>query len=41
MVEDDAFDLEKALREIHLELDGLNVEATELARVIAKNLEEL
>ena len=40
-VEDDEFDFEEALREIHLELDGLNVEAAELAEVIAKNLEEL
>lgn len=40
-VEDDEFDFEEALREIHLELDGLNTEATELAEVIAKNFEEL
>ena len=40
-VEDDAFDFEEALREIHLELDGLNTEAVELAEVIAKNFEEL
>ncbi len=40
-VEDDEFDFEDALREIHLELDGLNVEAAELAEVIAKNFEEL
>lgn len=40
-VEDDAFDFEEALREIHLELDGLNTEAAELAEVIAKNFEEL
>lgn len=40
-VEDDEFDFEEALREIHLELDGLNTEAAELAEVIAKNFEEL
>lgn len=40
-VEDDEFDFEEALREIHLELDGLNSEAAELAEVIAKNFEEL
>lgn len=40
-VEDDEFNFEEALREIHLELDGLNTEATELAKVIAKNFEEL
>ena len=40
-VEDDEFDFEEALREIHLELDGLNLEAADLAEVIAKNFEEL
>ncbi|MDM7852101.1 class I SAM-dependent DNA methyltransferase [Pseudochrobactrum kiredjianiae] len=40
-VEDDEFDFEETLREIHLELDGLNSEAAELAEVIAKNFEEL
>lgn len=40
-VEEDGFDFEEALREIHLELDGLNLEAAELAEVIAKNFEEL
>lgn len=40
-VEDDEFDFEEALREIHLELEGLNGEAAELAEVIAKNFEEL
>ena len=34
-------DFEEALREIHLELDGLNVEAAELAEVIGRNFEEL
>jgi type I restriction enzyme M protein len=40
-VEDDEFDFEEALREIHLELDRLNAEAAELAEVIAENFEEL
>jgi len=40
-VEDDEFDFEETLREIHLELEGLNTEAAELAEVIAKNFEEL
>lgn len=40
-IEDDEFDFEEVLREIHLELDGLNTEAVELADVIAKNFEEL
>lgn len=40
-VEEDGFDFEEALREIHLELDGLNAEAAELAEVIAQNFEEL
>ena len=40
-VEDDDFDFEEALREIHLELDGLNTEAAELAEVIGRNFEEL
>jgi type I restriction enzyme M protein len=40
-VEDDDFDFEEALRDIHLELDGLNTEAAELAEVIGKNFEEL
>lgn len=40
-VEDEGFDFEEALREIHLELDGLNTEAAEQAEVIARNFEEL
>lgn len=39
--EDDGFDFEEALRDIHVELEGLNSEATELANKIARNLEEL
>ncbi|MBC7737425.1 MAG: SAM-dependent DNA methyltransferase [Candidatus Saccharibacteria bacterium] len=40
-VEDDEFDFEEALREIHLELDGLDTEAAELAEMIGKNFEGL
>lgn len=39
--EDDGFDFEEALRDIHLELEGLNAEAVELAAKIKKNFEEL
>ncbi|ESA35111.1 dna methyltransferase [Leptolyngbya sp. Heron Island J] len=39
--EDEDFDFEEALREIHVELEGLNQEASELAIAIAKNFEEL
>jgi len=39
--EDDGFDFEEALRDIHIELEGLNAEATELAAKIKKNFEEL
>lgn len=39
--EDDDFDFEKALREIHIELAELNKEAEELARTIQENFEEL
>ena len=35
------FDFEEALRDIHIEIDGLNAEAAELAATIKKNLEEL
>ena len=35
------FDFEEALRSIHIDLKGLNEEATNLAARIAKNLEEL
>ena len=40
-VEDEDFDFEEVLRGIHLELEGLNAEAGELAGVIARNFEEL
>jgi type I restriction enzyme M protein len=39
--EDDGFDFEETLRDIHIELEGLNAEATELAAKIKKNFEEL
>ena len=39
--EDDGFDFEEALRDIHIELEGLNAEAIELAAKIKKNFEEL
>jgi type I restriction-modification system DNA methylase subunit len=39
--EDDAFDFEEALREIHIEFEGLNAEAAELAARISKNFKEL
>lgn len=39
--EDGDFDFEEALRNIHIELDGLNFEASELAEKIKKNFEEL
>ena len=38
---DEDFDFEAALRDIHIELKGLNEEAVELAAKIAKNFEEL
>ena len=38
-VEDSRFD--EAVREIHMELEGLNEEAAELATTIARNFEEL
>ncbi len=38
---DEDFDFEEALRDIHIELQGLNTEAAELSRTIAKNFEEL
>ena len=38
-VEDSRFD--EAVREIHIELEGLNEEAAELATTIARNFEEL
>ncbi len=39
--EDDDFDFEEALREIHVELEELNAEAAKLAEKIKKNFEEL
>jgi type I restriction enzyme M protein len=39
--EDEDFDFEEALRDIHVELKGLNEEASELAAKIQKNFEEL
>lgn len=39
--DDEDFDFEEALREIHLELADLNAEAAELAEVIQRNFEEL
>ncbi|MFG1487860.1 N-6 DNA methylase [Oceanospirillum sp. HFRX-1_2] len=38
---DEEFDFEEALRDIHIELQGLNAEAVELAEKIARNFEEL
>lgn len=37
---DEDFDFEEAMRDIHVELAGLNDEAAELAKTIAKNFEE-
>ena len=39
--EDEAFDFEETLREIHLELADLNAEAGELAERIQRNFEGL
>ena len=39
--EDEDFDFEEALRDIHVELEDLNAEAVELAATIKKNFEEL
>ncbi|MCP4487456.1 MAG: N-6 DNA methylase [Gammaproteobacteria bacterium] len=38
---DEDFDFEEVLRDIHIELQGLNAEAAELADKIARNFEEL
>ncbi len=38
---DENFDFEEALRSIHIDLKGLNEEATQLAARIAKNFEEM
>ncbi len=40
-VEDEEFDFEEALRDIHIEIEGLNAEAAGLAETIKKNFEEL
>jgi type I restriction enzyme M protein len=39
--EDEAFDFEETLREIHVELEDLNAEAVTLAATIKRNFEEL
>jgi type I restriction enzyme M protein len=39
--EDENFDFEETLRDIHIELEGLNSEAVKLAETIKKNFEEL
>ena len=39
--EDEDFDFEETLREIHVELEDLNKEATQLAALIKKNFEEM
>lgn len=39
--EDDDFDFEDALREIHVEIEDLNTEAASLARAISKNFKAL
>ncbi|HOY68039.1 MAG TPA: N-6 DNA methylase [Candidatus Ozemobacteraceae bacterium] len=39
--ENEDFDFEQALRDIHVELDDLNTEAAQLAATIRKNFEEL
>jgi type I restriction enzyme M protein len=39
--EDEDFDFEEALREIHVELEDLNAEAEKLAATIKRNFEEL
>jgi len=39
--EDEDFDFEETLRDIHIELEGLNAEAVELAVKIKRNFEEL
>jgi type I restriction enzyme M protein len=38
---DEDFDFEETMRDLHLELEGLNEEAAELARTITKNFMEL
>jgi len=39
--EDEDFDFDEVLRDIHIEIDGLNTEAAALAEIIKKNIEEL
>lgn len=39
--EDENFDFEEVLRDIHIELEDLNSEAVQLAAKIKKNFEEL
>jgi type I restriction-modification system DNA methylase subunit/very-short-patch-repair endonuclease len=39
--EDEDFDFEEALRDIHVELEDLNTEAVQLAAIIKKNFKEL
>lgn len=39
--EDEGFDFDEALRDIHIEIEGLNAEAVELAARIKTNFEEL
>ena len=39
--EDDDFDFEQAIRDIHVELADLNTEAAQLAKTIQDNFEEL
>jgi type I restriction enzyme M protein len=40
-VVDEDFDFEETMRDLHIELEGLNDEAAKLARTIAQNFEEL
>ncbi len=40
-VQDEDFDFEQALRDIHVEIEDLNAEAAQLATTIRKNFEEL
>jgi type I restriction enzyme M protein len=40
-ITDDGLDWEERLNEIHIELEGLNVEAIELAKIITENFKEL
>lgn len=39
--EDEEFDFEAAMREIHVELEDLNAESVKLAMTITKNFKEL